>query len=139
MISRNSSNVDEKTVDNYLSNPYDYSRIQIQAGSVFYPNSPLEVPSAANSREAYHYVLTNLAPDYDCSIRYSVFEAAGQAVFGQNLKENNRGQLTGILLNNSRSLLVNATMDSATSRIFNSYLEHVRLVRVFSNNVVVRD
>ena len=150
MISRESSKVDDSKTDCYLSNKYDYNRIQLQCGSVFYPNSPLEQQdmNALYSREPYHYVLTNLSPNYNCAVRYNEkFHIDGDAVFGQNLKEsNNRGQLTGILLNNSRSLLVSATMANLGTenvpnfnRIFNCYLEHVRLVRVFSNNVVVRD
>jgi hypothetical protein len=145
VFSRDSANVVSATADSYQPEVYKFNTVQIQAGAQYYPRMALTQsgPGEHTSKGAYHYVLTNMAPNYNCSIRYENFydeTKANFSLFGQNLRESN-SSMSGILLNNSRSLIVNATMSDAlaSGRIFNSYLSHIRLVRVFSNNVVVRD
>jgi hypothetical protein len=132
--------------DSFSTEPYNFSSIQLQAGSQYYPIQPLTQESASleGSTEPYYYTLINLAPDLECSVSYTYFyrqfngHTSCEALFGQDLKEGNGG-MTGILLNNSRSLLVNAKLGDAQARVFTSYLSHIRLVRVFQNTVVVRD
>ncbi len=153
LFSRLSDNVENTIHDSYATEPYNFSSIQLQAGAQYYPIQPLRQEYSATathrqntSSEAYHYSLINLAPDYDCSVDYPHFWKAQpttatecEALFGQNLKEGS-GSMTGVLLNNSRSLLVNAAMGGTpVNRLFDAYLTHVRLVRVFSNSIVVRD
>ena len=146
LFSRETADVEDVTKDSYSMEPYNFSSIQLQAGSQYYPIQPLTQSATGlrTSTEAYHYSLVNLAPDYKCSALYSYFYQAHssilgcEALFGQNLREGD-DPMTGVLLNNSRSLLVSAVLGSTANRLFTAYLSHVRLIRCFNNSTVVRD
>ena len=80
--------------------------------------------------------------DFDNHYRYEEFFVSAvdkcNAMFVQGLKDS-ADPMSGIVLNNSRALLCNATFHSSTTRRIDAYLVHLRLVRVFQNNSVVRD
>jgi len=80
--------------------------------------------------------------DFDNHFRYEEFFAVAanqcSAMFVQGLRDSS-DPMSGIVLNNSRALLCNATFHSGVARRIDAYLIHLRLVRVFQNNSVVRD
>ena len=125
--------------------PYPFTSMQIQVGSVYYPNQPLlqsGAPTDLTSAETYYYVQNQLMEHFDNHFLYEEFHAAPankcSAMFVQGLRDSS-DPMSGIVLNNSRALLCNATFHSSTSRRIDAYLVHLRLVRVFQNNSVVRD
>ena len=133
------------TTNTQESLPYPFTSMQLQVGSVFYPNQPLlqsGAPSNLSSAETYYYVQNQLMKDFDNHYRYEEFHASVvskcNAMFVQGLKDS-ADPMSGIVLNNSRALLCNATFHSSTTRRIDAYLVHLRLVRVFQNNSVVRD
>lgn len=147
LLPRLSANVDSATVNSSSTEPYNFSSVQLQAGSQYYPIQPLtQTGNGLNtSTEPFHYVLVNATNGkYNSSVHYDHFyqdfsgSTGCEAAFFQNLREGS-SNMSGVLLNNSRSLLVNSTMGSAVGRLFTSYLSHVRLCRYFQNNSIVRD
>jgi len=137
------------TTNTQQSVPYPFTSMQVQVGSIFYPNQPLLQAGAASdltSAETYYYVQNQISTDFDNHFRYEEFigtpavddTTSCNAMFVQGLKDSS-DPMSGIVLNNSRALLCNATFDSAVSRRIDAYLIHLRLVRVFQNNSVVRD
>ena len=147
LLPRLSANVDSPTVNSSSTEPYNISAIQLQAGSQYYPIQPLtQTGNGLNtSTEPFHYVLVNATNGkYNSSVHYDHFyqdfsaTTGCEAAYFQNLREGS-ANLSGVLLNNSRSLIINATMGSAVGRLFTSYLSHIRMVRVFSQTVIVRD
>ena len=125
--------------------PYPFTSMKVQVGSVYYPNQPLlqsGVPTDLSSAETYYYVQNQLMKDFDNHFRYEEFFAVAanqcSAMFVQGLRDSS-DPMSGIVLNNSRALLCNATFHSGVARRIDAYLIHLRLVRVFQNNSVVRD
>jgi hypothetical protein len=125
--------------------PYPFTSMQVQVGSVFYPNQPLlqsGAPTDLGSAETYYYVQNQLRKDFDNHFRfeefYQVDDNKCSAMFVQGLRDSS-DPMSGIVLNNSRALLCNATFHSTAVRRVDAYLVHLRLVRVFQNNSVVRD
>ena len=147
LLPRLSANVDLATANSSSTEPYNFSSVQLQAGSQYYPIQPLTQTATGlnTSTEPFHYVLVNATNGkYNSSVHYDHFYQAFSATTGceaayfQNLREGS-ANLTGVLLNNSRSLIVNATMGGAVGRLFTSYLSHIRMCRYFANNSIVRD
>ena len=147
LLPRLSANVDLATANSSSTEPYNISAIQIQCGSQYYPIQPLtQTGTGANtSTEPFHYVLVNATNGkYNSSVHYDHFyqdfsaTTGCEAAYFQNLREGS-ANLSGVLLNNSRSLIVNCTMGSAVGRLFTTYLTHIRMCRYFQNNSVVRD
>ena len=147
LLPRLSSVVDSVSSNSSSTEPYNISAIQLQAGSQYYPIQSLTQTATGlnSSAEPFHYVLLNATNGkYNSSVHYDHFyqdfsaTTGCEAAFFQNLREGS-ANLTGVLLNNSRSLIVNATMGSAVARVFTTYLSHIRMVRVFQNNAIVRD
>lgn len=126
------------------SNPYPFISAQCQIGSVFYPTSPLiqpGTPNVDNTHEPYYYVM-NEHRNFDNAVPYGTFwgniNQICSSVFYQNFKLDS-DPMSGVLLNNSRSLLMDLKTHNSTERRLDTYLCHLRLLRVFRNNVVVRD
>ena len=145
VIPRISSNVTSGLHVSQNSEPYPFTSMQCQVGSTFYPNSPLLQEGAAakpTSRETYYYVQEQCSHDFDNAVVYNKFyTTTGDeciALFCQKLTDSS-DVMSGLVLNNSRALICNATFNNASTRTIDAYLMHLRLVRVFSNNTTIRD
>ena len=132
-------------VNSQQSLPYPFTSIQLQLGSVYYPNQPLTqrgAPGIFTSAEPYMYVQKGCSHNFDNHYLYeefhSVVDDKCNALFAQNLRDSS-DSMSGVVLNNSRSLLVNGVYHSAANRRVDAFLVHLRLTRIFQNNVVVRD
>jgi hypothetical protein len=130
---------------------------QGQIGSQYYPNAPLQIQDVTEdgNYESYYYslyaasALSNRIP----SITPQQWTGAGngtlvgaRTVYNNNfvmfnLNTSNVSNLVGMTLNNSRAFLVNLTTAVAIPAgiRFDSYLQHLRAVTVFSSNVTVLD
>jgi len=145
VISREADRVSSPTLNSQNSESYPFSSMQCQVGSTFYPNSPLlqgGAPSKSISREVYYYVQSQCSGDFDNAILYDRFYVTTTnenfAMFCQKLTDSS-DVMSGLVLNNSRALICNATFHSTADRRVDAYLMHLRLVRVFSNNTTIRD
>ena len=132
-------------VNSQQSLPYPFTSMQLQLGSVYYPNQPLTqrgAPSIYTSAEPYMYVQKGCSHNFDNYYRYEDFHSVTgnqcNASFAQNLRDSS-DSMSGVVLNNSRSLLVNGIYHSVVNRRVDAFLIHLRLTRIFQNNVVVRD
>ena len=150
LFSRLSANINAPLVNSSSTEPYPWTSLQLNIGSQFLPISPLlqnGAPGVNVSAEPFHYTLLNATQgNYNSSVHYDHFYQAKSATTGsesgfcQNLREGASGDdMGGVLLNNSRALLVNSNLNGSQNRLTTGYLEHVRIVRVFLNACVVRD
>ena len=142
-MTRDTAVFNKQESNHQASEPYNFSSLQLQVGSQYYPQAPLTQTATGDftSRETYYYV-ENQIGDMENKAGYDqFFQVNGNtcnAVFYQDLTDASSA-MSGIVLNGSRALLANITMGSALSRRVDSWLFHLRLVRAFSNNTVVRD
>lgn len=141
-VSRPTADLNNIASDEYKSEPYKYTRQQYHVGSVYFPNSPLETEATdKNAKESYHWVLSsmgNLEPRMAPSISSKEYFDSF-AVSTASLNKSQTSDIQGTILNNSRALLAELRFSDATSRRLDSYLCHVRAVKIFPSNVVVRD
>jgi len=144
VIPRATTDINNNLRNGLQSNPYPFISAQCNIGSVFYPTSPLiqdGTPNFDNTHEPYYYVL-NEHQNFENSVTYGTFwgnvNQICSSVFYQNFKLD-KDPMSGVLLNNSRSLLMDLKTHNSTERRLDTYLCHLRLLRVFRNNVVVRD
>ena len=132
-------------VNSQESLPYPFTSMQLQLGSVYYPNQPLTqrgAPGIFTSAEPYMYVQKGCSHNFDNNFLFEEFHSVSankcNALFAQNLRDSS-DSMSGVVLNNSRSLLVNGVYHSVVNRRVDAFLVHLRLTRIFQNNVVVRD
>ncbi len=143
--------------------PYNWSKIQFHIGSVYYPNKPMEIATPTDNKqyskytyEHYQYTLaswrrvdcsdgTQVRPDLDFSAVIAT-DADQKKTEGMNLNiasawlgKSCASDLSGMMVNNSRSLI--AELKFATDLVgrVDSYLKHWRVIKCFISNVVVRD
>jgi len=145
VVPRDSARISDPQLNSQNSESYPFTSMQCQVGSTFYPNSPLlqgGAPAKPISREVYYYVQEQCSHDFDNAIVYNKFYTTtgneNVAIFCQKLTDSS-DVMSGLVLNNSRALICNATFHSAVDRRIDAYLIHLRLVRVFSNNTTIRD
>ena len=118
---------------------YSIQKIQTRLGSIYFPSyktsSPLE-----------HFVFTKRCFDQyipdGCSDSVDLVEYQKNAkgVYGQSLERGTKGLLlSGMSSNNSRSICFEGSMSDSESRVLHTFLCHVKVARVFLNNVHVAE
>ena len=144
VMCRKTSDINSATANSYNEVIYPYSSISCQSGATYYPNQPLLTASDSkyDLTEAYHYSLINASPSLRASVRYEHFYrvANNESVHYQSLLDGDT-PMTGIVLNNSKSLNINANVRNTgpDDREYLVYLCHVRLARFFLNSSTVND
>ena len=133
--------------DAYSADTYHLISSQYHVGSVYFPNSKLQTPASAN------ITAKNVTESYYWSVLNSgVLRGAGHPAvtlatyvsdYGASIVSLNKSQtsdMAGTILNNSRALQIELEFDnSAATRRLDTYLQHLRAIKVFSSNVIVRD
>jgi hypothetical protein len=143
VIPRLTADIASSTKDSAEACPYAFTKQQYHVGGTYWPNAPLETPvqTGAGTAEAY---LWNLAAwgALPCHKEVDPKPSEFTATYGCSSASLNKSQtsdIQGSIINNSRALLAEITFANATARSISAYLCHLRAVKVFPSNVVVRD
>jgi hypothetical protein len=154
VICREQKYIASPVVDSFNSVVYDWTSIQSQIGSLYNPNQPLTVdtPSINANMESYYFALYGADMyTYQNNTVITPENFTGQAqtagnksqynncMISFNLNKSNT-EIVGSVINNSRALLINLrkAVEKPGSRV-DSWLVHVRAVKVYSSNAVVAD
>jgi hypothetical protein len=118
---------------------FDWVSQQCNIGNVYYPNQKLTTVGT-DVTEAYMYAQTNLGRVWKANtVTLAAFKASKSGLVYSYDKSHVNG-LAGSEINNSRSLIFNLqSAVPANPRRIDCYLEHIRVVKVFTSNVVVKD
>jgi hypothetical protein len=160
IVTRDQAKINNTSFDYHESAPYCISSLQSQIGSLYNPNQPLHVEGVDTDKnmESYYFNL------YGCDIHNQPFgyapsvspeqftgqeiKADARSIFNNsmitfNLNKSNTSDIVGSVINNSRALLIN--LNKATGGYMpdnlrvDSWLQHVRAIKVFTSNCTVLD
>jgi len=146
------------TEDALNAEQYKVIRYQAHVGQDYMPNQPIDIPTTANAgtevgandiNEAYYdtqfvwdkvnqcWYANNVNPD-------EFLGDAGQNVkcgmVAFNLNKSHVTDLDGYVLNNSRALVVDIKCyGGAIARKLDTYLQHLRVAKVYTANAEIRD
>jgi hypothetical protein len=137
---------DEPKRDSFASYPYEPNdRYQWRIGSHYLPNVPVEGPVEAYAQ--YLYWCGKLRDEKNSGVRYNDFvglldESADKLSLGHGLmcatfQRNNILDQSGIILNNTQTLAVNATYTTGLARNTTVFLRHLRRAVAFLENIVL--
>ena len=152
VIPRINSEVGNNTVstDSMSSEIFNFTKAQIHIGSDYFPQQALE-GTATNANQMYNYCLqahNKLGGKNPPNVTYGFASGvAGQyngelksskASVAFDLNKSGVSDLDGYVVNNSRSVVVDITMVSADRRL-DSFMQHLRAVKVYPSNCDVKD
>jgi hypothetical protein len=160
IVTRDQDKLSNNSFDYYESAPYCILTLQAQIGSLYNPNQPLAVTDVTTDKnlESYYFNL------YGCDMHNQSFGYApsvspeqftGQEIYAGvrgvfnnamltfNLNKSNTSDIVGSVINNSRALLINLTKATGgympNNLRVDSWLQHVRAIKVFTSNCTVLD
>ena len=133
VVPRPTANVGVATADSFSTDAVDYSRVQFQIGSTYFPNREIQ-----NKEQVYANLLQTLG-QYSGHAFGDLSKARFDTLFGVASSAFETSALiraSGTSVNNSRSLLINLTADDV-NRDIQSYLEYQVILRANLANVNV--
>lgn len=133
VVPRPTANVGVVTADSFSTGAVDYSRVQFQIGSTYFPNREIQ-----NKEQVYANLLQTLG-QYSGHAYGDLSKARFDALFGvasSSFETSALIRASGTSVNNSRSLLINLTAD-VVDRDIQSYLEYQVILRANLANVNV--
>lgn len=129
---------------------YDVVRYQAHCGQDYMPNQPISITApvdANNINEAYYD--TQFVWDkvnqcwYPNTVNPAEFLGTGEAIkagmVAFNLNKSHITDLDGYVLNNSRALVVDIQCAGNTARKLDTFLQHIRVAKVYVANAEIRD
>ena len=135
--SRLSANVDNLAVDSIASEPNKVKDFFWRLGSLYFPNQPLR-----NKEEMYYFAQYCFDKVKKCHNQNSVslkdFKG-DEGIVAVTLERSNVLGLSGLPINNARTLQLDMNFDTSASRDVDIYMAYIKLVRVFINNCVVKE
>jgi len=146
MVSRVVGDIVDLKKDSFASIPYNANdRYQWRVGSHYLPNVPVEGPVEGYAQ--YLYWANKLRNEYEVSDDYTQFVGSSDASAGKinhsttkycvALQRNNILDQSGIIINNTQTLAVNATLATGSDRQNTVFLRHLRRAIAFLENVVL--
>lgn len=153
-ILRDPTDIDDVTEDSLNAEPYSVIRYQAHVGQDYVPNQPISIPAtnAGNVgindiNEAYYdtqfvwdkvnqcwYPNTATPAEF---LGVGVSPKVGMVAF--NLNKSHVTDLDGYVLNNSRALVVDILCNNNLDRKLDTYLQHLRVAKVYTANAEIRD
>jgi len=139
VYSRDTTNLGAAAADSIQPIPFDYTSIQANIGNVYFPNQKLTV-DGSGSAESYMFTQMNLGKLWHAnSVTPDQYANTKSSIVFSFDKSHVQG-LSGSEINNSRSLLFNLqTAVPGNPRRIDVYLQHVRVCRIYTSNVQVKD
>lgn len=147
-ILRLAVNTDNVNVDSMNSDDYDVTRYQAHIGQDYIPNQPITIDTAglAGINEAYYdtqFVWGKVNQTWWCNtVTPEEFSGSSTKKLGMvafNLNKSHVTDLDGYVLNNSRALVVDIQCGTSESRKIDTFLEHLRVAKVYTANAEIRD
>jgi len=147
-ILRLAVNTDNINVDSMNSDEYDVTRYQAHIGQDYVPNQPITIDSIglAGINEAYYdtqFVWGKVNQTWWCNtVTPEEFSGSGSKKLGMvafNLNKSHVTDLDGYVLNNSRALVVDIQCGTSEARKIDTFLEHLRVAKVYTANAEIRD
>ena len=165
-VSRDVSKVQAAASDSLGSLPFDYSSLSCHIGSDYFPNVPIRVDgyvvstneggaNGANIRllpEVYYHLLTAVRenkliksyPSVSIENTSTDINSRLDAIMCFSFNKSTVDNYAGYAINNSRALVVDYEVDTTVntagvSRRIDNWLEHLRNIRIFSNQAVISD
>lgn len=124
-------------VDSMASETNEVASMFWRLGSLNFPNSRL-----TSKVEQYYYSLYSMGkflhPHQSNSISYTDF-IADEGLVAVTLERSSILSLSGLPVNNSRTLQLELDYDTSQSRDQDVFLNYLQLARVFPNNVLVKE
>lgn len=152
VVSRPNSNLNSSAnnVDAMASEAFKYATLQANIGADYFPQTRVESASTSDWTRFYQYTLQGVdkmgprgmvAPPY---VSYDTYGTVGNdignmAAFVMSFNKSTVTDLAGYQVNNSRVIQFNITYTDSTDRSVDIWLQFVRLVKVFTNGVNVKD
>ena len=145
-IMKVTENVTVVDSDSCASSAWKFKQLQARVGALYFPRQPLQGDKVLGvSREMYYHTCRGFnkigTPSAPPQVGYSDF-LIRSGVFCQDLERSSVQQLTGIPINNSRSLEISALFEDTTAasgKLVDTWLTYTRLARVFLNNIEVEE
>ena len=146
VIMKVTDNVTTVNNDSTASTAWKFTQLQARVGALYFPQQPLQGDTVQGvSREMYYHTCRGFnkigTPSAPPQTSYNDFMVRN-GVFCQDLERSSVQQLTGIPINNSRSLEISAKFEdvaAATGKLVDTWLTYTRLARVFLNNIEVEE
>lgn len=148
-ILRLNVNVDNAFVDSMNAEDYKVTRYQAHIGQDYIPNQPVEVPapvSISNVNEAYYdtqFVWGKVNQTWWSNpTTPEEFLGTGDKKLGMvafNLNKSHVTDLDGYVLNNSRALVIDIQCQDNQERKIDTFLQHLRVAKVYTANAEIRD
>jgi hypothetical protein len=154
-VLRKTADVTTNAATNDVLQPEQYTvtRYQAHVGQDYMPNQPIAidaVPSATNIAEAYtdtQFVFDKLNQCWNPNnvsktnfLGGSSATVLNNGLVAFNLNKSHVTDLDGYVLNNSRALVIDIqTNGSSQDRKVDTYLEHLRVAKVYTANAEIRD
>lgn len=148
-ILRLNDNVDNAFVDSMNAEEYKVTRYQAHIGQDYIPNQPIEVPAPvtiSNVNEAYYdtqFVWGKVNQTWWCNpTTPEEFLGTGDKKLGMvafNLNKSHVTDLDGYVLNNSRALVIDIQCQDNQERKIDTFLQHLRVAKVYTANAEIRD
>ena len=134
---RLTTSVDDSTVDSMASEVNDVAGFFWRLGSLNFPNQKL-----LHKTEQYYYaqyVFNKLAkPHQGSSVSLSDFLDT-EGIVAVTLERSSVLMLSGLPVNNARTLQVELDYTASLSRDIDIYMHYLQLARVFPNNILIKE
>ena len=137
-VSRNIQSIASDDVDSLTCETFDIVQSQFRLGSQYFPHQPLE--SLAEHYFNTLYTTEKLQSTHPSSVSLTDYKTS-HGVITTNLERSNILALSGLPINNSMTLSLDARFGSAiaTGRQLTLFLEHVVVAKIFVNNVSISE
>ena len=128
------------------SNGIRLKSLQWRAGNLYFPQQPLRGTTPGSLLAEVYHNLLQMNGKLDCPIRPSAIKRSDYAFGGGVAAYSTMGlipvdlirstvqEVSGIPLNNSRVLVLNAEFTDARTRYVRIFMEHLRVARLFMDN-----
>jgi hypothetical protein len=151
-IFRPNANTSTLNADSMNAEDYDVIRYQAHVGQDYMPNQPITIdslagPQADNVNEAYYdtqFVWDKVNQTWYCNtVTPAEFLGTGETkklgMVAFNLNKSHVTDLDGYVLNNSRALVVDIKCNNDLARKVDTFLQHLRVAKVYTANAEIRD
>ena len=148
-VLRLNANVNNVNEDSMNAEQYNVIRYQAHIGQDYIPNQPIELPDTPDIRninEAYYdtqFVWGKVNQTWwSNSVTPADFLGSGSRKEGMvafNLNKSHVTDLDGYVLNNSRALVVDIKCKAIQARKLDTFLQHLRVAKVYTANAEIRD
>jgi hypothetical protein len=149
VISQGSTNVQNFQVDSFLSEQFAAKTFQMRLGSAYYPNQAVVNQTATTSgsiRGMETYLMTMSAfekmkmPYQETSITPLAY-STNRAILAVDFQRNQSLQISGLPINNSRTLEIllerDPAFDAGQSRDINVFLTYISVAKAYIDNLSV--